>query len=385
MKTYDWIVIGAGITGAALSYELVKIGFSVLLLEKNKTLQNATHYSYGGLAFWSGTTELTRQLCDEGMTRHRNLRAELDADTELRHLNLLLTIPADTNPEAVAESYAKFAIPPKLLSVKEACELEPLLNGNAISGALTVKHGHIHPEKTAQAYIQAFLRAGGEIQITQVLELQSSLKCSVKTNTETYHAANIAVCVGGLTRQLLKSSGIAIKLYFSHAGMIEIPSVELRLQTLVMPANLQRFQLEAQSTKIDEVWDEGEVQLAEPILDVGAIQFQDASLYLGQITYAFTNPDKIPQRTIAEAEIRNGVGKTLPALKDLPGKFHHCLVAFSSDSLPLIGNIPEYPNLHIFSGFSNPLVIVPPLAQRFASQASGQQDEIITQLSPTRF
>ena len=86
-----------------------------------------------------------------------------------------------------------------------------------------------------------------------------------------------------------------------------------------------------------------------------------------------------------EAEIRNGVGKILPALKDLPGKFHHCLVAFSSDSLPLIGSIPEHPNLHIFSGFSNPLVIVPPLAQRFASQASGQQDEIITQLSPTRF
>ena len=297
MRTYDWIVIGAGITGAALSYELVKTGFSVLLLDKHTTPQNATRYSYGGLAFWSGTTELTRQLCDEGMTRHNNLRAELDADTELRHLDLLLTIPADTNPETVAESYAKFAIPPKLLSVKEACELEPLLNGNAISGALTVKHGHIHTEKTAQAYIQAFLRAGGEMQITQVLELQSLLS-SVKTNTESYQAANIAVCVGGLSRQLLKLSGIDIKLYFSHAGMIEIPTVELRLRTLVMPAKLQRFQLEAESTKIDEVWDEGETQLAEPILDAGAIQFQDGSLYLGQTTYVFTNPDEMPHTTI---------------------------------------------------------------------------------------
>jgi glycine/D-amino acid oxidase-like deaminating enzyme len=70
MKTYDWIVIGAGITGAALSYELVKTGFSVLLLEKHKTPQNATRYSYGGLAFWSGTTELTRQLCDEGLIQN---------------------------------------------------------------------------------------------------------------------------------------------------------------------------------------------------------------------------------------------------------------------------------------------------------------------------
>jgi glycine/D-amino acid oxidase-like deaminating enzyme len=34
MKTYDWVVVGAGITGAAVSYELVQQGFNVLLLEK---------------------------------------------------------------------------------------------------------------------------------------------------------------------------------------------------------------------------------------------------------------------------------------------------------------------------------------------------------------
>ena len=62
MKTYDWIVIGGGITGAALSYELRKKGLSVLLLEQNAIANNATRYSYGGLAYWSATTPLTRQL-----------------------------------------------------------------------------------------------------------------------------------------------------------------------------------------------------------------------------------------------------------------------------------------------------------------------------------
>ena len=36
MKNYDWIVVGAGITGAALAYELAKQGLQVLLLEKEK-------------------------------------------------------------------------------------------------------------------------------------------------------------------------------------------------------------------------------------------------------------------------------------------------------------------------------------------------------------
>lgn len=51
MKTYDWIVVGAGITGAALSYELAKKGFSVLLLEQNKAIANATRFSYGGIFY----------------------------------------------------------------------------------------------------------------------------------------------------------------------------------------------------------------------------------------------------------------------------------------------------------------------------------------------
>ena len=143
MTTYDWIVVGAGITGAALAYELAKQGFSTLLLEQHNPLTGATRYSYGGIAYWSGTTALTRQLCAEGIERHRILSAELEADTQFRELDLLLTIAAHSDPQALVQQYASFAIPPHLLSVAEACGLEPLLNPTAIAGALTVRHGHI--------------------------------------------------------------------------------------------------------------------------------------------------------------------------------------------------------------------------------------------------
>ncbi len=394
MKTYDWIVIGAGITGAALAYELMKVGFSVLLLEQDAALHNATRYSYGGLAFWSATTPLMRQLCDEGIARHRILSTELDADTEFRELDLLLTIATDTDPEVAAAFYANFAIPPKLLSVDEALEMEPLLNKQAIAGALTVKHGHINPEKTAQAYIQAFLRAGGEMEITQVQTFTSNhASQTIKTTTKTYHSANIVVCAGGLSRQLLKASGISIKLYFTHAEMIQTPPVEVRLRTLVMPANLQRFQLEAESTKIDELWNEPGHELLAPILDAGAIQFQDGSIRLGQISRVLTDPYIDIDRKTSEGWLRRSIGAILPALSNLPGTWHHCLVAFSGDRaacpkdsrLPIIGSIPGCHGVYLFSGFSNPLVLVPPLAQRFANYLTGKEDEIISQLSPVHF
>lgn len=385
---YDWIVVGGGITGASLSYELAKKGLIVLLLEQHAALQGASRFSYGGLAYWSGTTALTRQLCEAGIARHRILSEELDTDTQFRELDLLLTISADSDPEAVAASYAHFAIPPCLLSVAEACSLEPLLNGEAIAGALTVKHGHIHPEMTTQGYTQAFLRAGGVMQVAQVLGLlqEGERVIGVKTTTD-FHSDNVVICAGGFSRALLKSAGIPVRLYFTHAELIETPPVDLQLRTLVMPAHTRRFQLEAESStaEIDSLWDEVGYEPLPPVLDAGAIQFLDGSLRLGQVSRVLTDPNAKIDSVESAGAIRASVGQVLPALGNLPGIWHHCLVGFSSDRLPLIGAIPGMNGVYVFSGFSNPLVILPPLAQRFANWATGQDDQAITQLSPSRF
>ncbi|MCG6138044.1 MAG: FAD-binding oxidoreductase [Nostoc sp. LLA-1] len=380
MKTYDWIVVGGGIKGAALAYELAKTGFTVLLLEQDTTPQNATRYSYGGLAYWSGSTPLTCKVLEEAIARYRILSQELEADTLFRELDLLLTIAADGEPDAMAASYAHVGIPPQLISVQDACELEPLLNPQAIAGALTVKHGHIHPEKTTQAYIQAFLRLGGEMQITQVLEVT---KHGVKTTTATYHAANVVICAGGLSRQLLQSSGIFMKVYFTHAEIIETLPTDIKLRTLVMPANLQRLELEAQATQVDELWNQPGNEPVSAVLDAGAIQFLDGSIRLGQISRILTDPQAKVNAQLSERWLRNSITQVLPSLGNLPGTWHHCLVEFTQTRLPLIGAIPGFANIHVFTGFSSPLAMVPSLAERFAKFAAGNEDEILAQLSPT--
>lgn len=389
MKSYDWIAVGGGITGAALAYELAQKGFSVLLVEQHAQPQNATRYSYGGLAYWSGTTDLTRQLCAEGIKCHRKLSEELDTDTQFRELDLVLTIAADKDPNQAAATYSHFAIPPRLLSVEEACTLEPLLNAKAIAGALTVRHGHIEAEKTTRGYLQAFRRVGGEVEIAQVVELlrEGERILGVKTANQTYHAANTIICAGGFSRALLKSSGIPTRVYFTHAELIETPPVDFQLRTLVMPAETTRFQMEAQASKaeIDNLWDRPGYEPVPPILDAGAIQFKDGSLRIGQVSRVLTDPNAKVDPAQSEANLRAAVGKILPKLENVPGEWHQCLVAFSSDRLPLIGPLHPVEGVYIFSGFSNPLVFVPSLAKRFANWAAGNDDNIIAQLSPERF
>jgi glycine/D-amino acid oxidase-like deaminating enzyme len=385
MTTYDWIVIGAGITGSILSYELTKKGFRVLLLEKDARPNNATYYSYGGLAYWSGTTQLTRQLGEEGIEIHRHLSAELEADTEFRELDLLLTIDADDNPETVAATYSQFAIAPQLLSVDRACELEPLLNPNAISGVLKLPHGHIHPQKTNQAYQQAFSRLGGEMKIQPVVKLlcQGDRVLGVATPKEDYYAANTVVCAGGLSRALLKAAGISAKVYFTHAQLIRTPPVDLRLSAIVMPAVQQRFAIEAKAARpeMEAKWEESSKDFAAMVLDPGAVQFLDGSLCIGQISEIYSHPELEIDAAASEAEIRTGIGTILSSLKILPGTWHSCLVAFGGNSRPAIGEIPNRTGIHLFSGFTSTLVFALPLARHFASWVAGEKDEIIPQLS----
>lgn len=422
---YDWVIVGAGFAGVLLSFELIQKGFQVLLIERNgdiwvennylchnnfdptknnhthsnKINYNATQLSYGGLAFWSGSNLLTNQLCQESITYyqnlvnfvsqfeftskfHSNLQADFQPDIEYRELDLLLTIPNNLNPVEIAQNYAsRFSVPPQILDIETACDLEPLLNPGAISGALTYKHGHIHPQKTTITLLQAFLQMGGKLEIATVTNIQTE---RVTTSKGDFMGKNIAIATGGLTRDLLQRSHIPGKIYFTHAEIIQTPPVDLGLQTLIMPANLQRFNLETQSTQDDTLWLQPGNEPATAILDCGAVQFIDGSIRIGQISRTLTDINADIDTQASEQWLRQSIGNIIPSLGDIPGTYQRCLVAFCGDSLPLVGKIPDRDGLYVFSGFSNPLVFIPPLAQRFCNWVMGEDDWVIEQLYPGR-
>jgi glycine/D-amino acid oxidase-like deaminating enzyme len=386
MKTYDWIVVGAGITGAALAYELAKQGLQVLLLEKEKNPHSATYYSYGGVAYWSGITAINRQLCQESKYILSHLSQELDGETEYRELNLVLTIPHGHDPDTVRKNYENCLNPPDYLTVEEAIELEPLLNPNQIAGVLTVAHGHIHAQKTTQAYLQAFLRLGGTLEIAPVMSLlrQNERITGVIASQNTYQAENTVICAGAFSRSFLEANNIQIPLYFSHAQVIKTPPLNIRLRSLVMPAILQRLKIESQVRQPDKEsdWNVPNSNVMAAIIEPGAIQFLDGSFYLGQASQIITDSSMIPDLTQSETEIRSQIAKILPQLANVPGTCHHCLVAFSDPSRPLVGKIQNLGGIHLFSGFTSPLAYAPPLARHFATWATQGKDHVIDQFSP---
>ncbi|MGD1908630.1 MAG: NAD(P)/FAD-dependent oxidoreductase [Leptolyngbyaceae cyanobacterium] len=388
MQTFDWIVVGNGLTGAALSYELSRQGLSVLLLDRSDSPKSATRYSYGGIPYWSGTTALTRQLCHEGKARHQILSEETGIDTEFKELDLLLTVVTEENPSALAQAYSATEYPPQPISVDEAIALEPLLNPTAIAGALTVRHGHVNPMALVAAYNQGFQSLGGQRLIAPVTKLVriGDKITGVLTPTQAYAAGQVAIAAGGFTRDLIKTIGLKVPVYFTHAEIIETPPWNQQLRSLIMPATLTRANLEAETRdQRDTRWEQPDQALMPPILDVGCVQFQDGTVRIGQISRLHTALQPPLDQAAGTAQLRQGMANLVPALATVPGQWRSCPVAFSQDGLPLAGPVSAVSGLALFSGFSSPFALVPGLAVHFAKWAAGGADSLMASVSPDRF
>jgi glycine/D-amino acid oxidase-like deaminating enzyme len=382
MQTYDAIVVGAGITGAAIAYELQAQGQRVLLLEKSPQPINATALSYGGITYWAGTTPLQQQLCYESRHHWTYMSQALDGETEYRELELLLYVRPEDDLSTLRHQLGACLIPPHYLDPLTAIALEPQLNPDAIQGAFVVPQGHVNAGKTVKAYLDAFQQRGGTIQIatvTQFLAANSKI-IGVKTNRQNIFANRVIVATGGQSRSLLAPYHFSLPLYFTHALLLQTPYTAEQLRCVVMPADLQqRPNLEALAIQAD--WRHPQDLCLATVLEAGAVQFLDGHLFLGQISQLATSPHYRPDVSLAKQQLQTAIARLLPSLATLPSTCHHCLVAFTHNPLPLVGDIPSLPGLSLFTGFTHPLVYGPPLAHRFARWMMGNTDPMITAIA----
>ncbi|MGB3788358.1 MAG: FAD-binding oxidoreductase [Phormidesmis sp.] len=385
MQTYDTIVIGNGLAGAALSYELIKAGQSILLMDDGSA-DSGTRYSYGGIGYWAGTTDLTETLFRAGIARHRELPDELGADTQLRELDLLLTVEKAAEITDIKGSYAALRTPPQFVSVETACEIEPQLDPDTIAGAFTTRHAHVDPMSLVAGYNQAFRRLGGHHNLSAVTGLVriGDTVTGVTTEAQAYPAKTVIVSAGAYSLLLLRAVGVQVPMHFTHAEIVETEPLDFEVRSLIMPAANPRIQSESAAPDLSE-WQKLDHQVMPPVLEAGVVQFRDKTARIGQISRFHTAfaPPVDPRES--EAAIRDAIARPLPRLQNVPGTWRHCLVTFTQDNLPLLGPVPGINGLQLFSGFTGPFALVPPVAQRYAQQISQSPDELIEQMMVSRF
>ncbi|MCU0484869.1 MAG: glycerol-3-phosphate dehydrogenase/oxidase [Anaerolineales bacterium] len=180
-KIYDLIVIGGGISGAAVAYEAASQGYSVALVEKSD--------------FGAGTSSATSKLIHGGMRYLANFEFGLVRESLKERKTLENIAPNFVYPLAFLLPIKKTGIRRKailepgmilydllsydkgmtwdkskrlplhrLLSREKAIELEPIIRSEDLTGAITYYDcANFNPERLTLAFIKSAVKYGADV------------------------------------------------------------------------------------------------------------------------------------------------------------------------------------------------------------------------------
>lgn len=189
IKRADIVIIGGGIIGCSIAYNLAKKGCkNVVLFEKNSLASGATGRCGAGIRQQFGT-KMNCILARESIKIFENLSQELDYDIELNQGGYLILAYTEKEVNQFKKNVAlqqSLDIDVRFITVKEAKKIVPPLNTEDILAAtFCPTDGHADPFKTNFAYAEAAQRLGVKIYtFTEVNEIETENNKIVAVNTD---------------------------------------------------------------------------------------------------------------------------------------------------------------------------------------------------------
>jgi FAD-dependent oxidoreductase domain-containing protein 1 len=241
LRRFDLVVVGAGIGGGSLVYNLLKQGFtgSILVLDRGEAVATgASAYSAGGFRnLW--TTPINQQLCSKGIQVLKSFKDDMGMAIGFQQTGYLFTYYPDawSRVPAAADIWRANGVDFELLSPAQVearipglrCSVEAVdpdvreyLGMQDIAGGVFGRDcGSFDPSQAAAGY---FERALADFTARTVLELRTEVLAvtfdaagratGVRIKgaggagaEETVEAGMVALCSGPWTNDLLRASG----------------------------------------------------------------------------------------------------------------------------------------------------------------------------------
>lgn len=249
-KTAEVVIIGGGIIGTAIAYNLAKKGVKDIVLIEKKYLSSGSTGRCGAGVRSQWGTEMNCLLARESIKFLENINEELgyERDCEFKQGGYLLLASTDKEVNQFKKNIElqnRLDIPSRMITLEEAKEIVPFLNTDGVIGAaFCAKDGHANPFLVVDAYATAAKRLGVEIlTFTEVtgINVENGAITGVKTNKGDISTKKVVNAAGGYAQVVSKMCGIDLPNYAERHQILVTEPVNPVLGPMVMSFSLNFY------------------------------------------------------------------------------------------------------------------------------------------------
>ena len=237
------VVIGGGVVGCSIAYNLALQGISdVVLIEKSFLASGSTGRCGAGVRQQWGT-KMNCLLAQKSMEILENMNDILHTkrDIELKQKGYLLLAYTEKEMNQFkknVELQNSLGIASKIITPAQAREIVPYLNTEKLlGGAFYEKDGHANPFLVTNAYAQAAISLGAEVNTyTEVVSIKrnGSKIEGVQTSKGFISTDTVIDAAGGYSKEIGKMAGVDIPVYPQRHQILVTDPVDEVLGPMVM-------------------------------------------------------------------------------------------------------------------------------------------------------
>ncbi|WP_404323141.1 glycine oxidase ThiO [Cytobacillus firmus] len=221
-KIFDAVIVGGGINGSSIAFQLAKRGYKVAVLDKGKIAGKASGAAAGILG---AQTELTEdgplcQLACKSRSMYQSLIPELEdlSQVHIGYQNKGVYKVAANKEEELAlkrliEIQQKAGEQAEWLPIDSLIKLEPFVS-NKLRGAMYIPNdGQVQAYELSLAFAKASIAIGAEIyEYTHVIDfiLKDEKVYGVRTSQGEFLADSVIVASGAWSREILERTGLSL-------------------------------------------------------------------------------------------------------------------------------------------------------------------------------
>ncbi len=213
----DIIVIGGGIIGCAIAYNLAKREIQPILIDKAATVGTEASWAGAGiLTSHASTHQPYAELCRASLALYPMLAAELHTETQIDigfirsgTLSVFFTPDDAAGLIGLADRRVKNGFSAEVLTAEKARELEPALSPSIVGAVLFPEDAQVHNPKMVTALAKGAAKFGAKFQLGNPVTgfvREGERVVGVVVNGETLYADTFVIAngcwAGELTAQL---------------------------------------------------------------------------------------------------------------------------------------------------------------------------------------